>query len=354
MCNSETIRIKFLAKFKPDRDGAGWENCFPGPPDAPTRWGNCEFVFDRHCRDYDWLVVWDDLPSVSGERHTLWVEPLACPRENTLLVTTEPSTVKVYGSGFLRQFGHVLTSQEPSAIGRHPGAIYSQTSYVWFYAANQPRASYDYIKAHVPLNKTGEISAVCSTKQQRHTLHHRRYNFVMELKALIPEMELFGRGVRFVEDKADALDPFKYHVAIENFHGIHHWTEKLADPFLGCCMPVYYGCPNAEDYFPAESFLRIDLADAAAAAETIRRAMRDRLYEKSLPAILESRRRVLEKYAPVAQVCRIVNEHHQANAPAPAPGDEILSRHAFRRRSWVNGVSYAMEKATVALRHRLR
>ena len=354
MTDSKPLRVKLLGKFKPGHDGDGWFRKFPdGRPDN-TRWDNCVFTFDRHCRDYDWLVVWDDLPSVSGERHTLWVEPLACPRNNTLLVTTEPSTVKVYGSGFLRQFGHVLTSQEPSAIGRHPGAIYSQTSYVWFYAASHPRGSYDSIKAHVPLNKTGEISAVCSTKQQRHTLHHRRYKFVMELKALVPEMELFGRGIRFVEDKADALDPFKYHVAIENFYGPHHWTEKLADPFLGGCMPVYYGCPNAEDYFPAESFLRIDLADSAAAAETIRQAMRDRLYEKNLPAILESRRRVVEEYAPVAQVCRIVNEHYQPHAPAPVPGDEILSRHAFRRRSWVNGVSFAMEKAAVSLRHRFR
>jgi hypothetical protein len=347
---AQMIRIKLLGKSRPGHDDEGWSRRFPEGRPGHMRWENCEFILHRDCRDYDWLVVYDDLPSVAGERHTMWEEMLACPRANTLLITTEPSTIKVYGTEFLRQFGWVLTSQEPWAVGRHPGAIYCQPGLVWYYADSYPRCTYDTIKNHIPLDKTGVISAVCSTKQQRHTLHRRRYDFVMGLKQRIPEMELFGRGIRYVEDKADALDPFKYHLAIENFFGPHHWTEKLADPFLGACMPVYYGCPNAEDYFPAESFLRIDLADVDLAAETIRRAMRDRLYEKNLPTILESRRRVVEQYAPVAQIARIVNERHQAAAP-PSAGASILSRHLLRRRSWIHGARYAAEKSIVALRH---
>ena len=346
------IRIKLLGKSRPGRDDEGWTRRFPDGRPGHTRWQNCGFVLDRDCRDYDWLVVYDDLPSVAGERHTLWEEELACARANTLLITTEPSTIKVYGADFLRQFGWVLTSQEPWAVGHHPGAIYCQPGLVWFYADSDPRGTYDTIRNHIPLEKSGEISAVCSTKQQRHTLHRRRYDFVMGLKQRIPEMELFGRGIRYVADKADALDPFKYHVAIENFFGPHHWTEKLADAFLGACMPVYYGCPNAEDYFPAESILRIDLHDVEHAAETIRRAMRDRLYEKNLPVILESRRRVVEQYAPVAQIARIVNERHQPAAPRDA-GASILSRHLLRRSSWALGARYALEKSTVALRHKL-
>lgn len=345
------LRIKLLGKSRPGRDGEGWHRRFPGGRPGHTVWGNCEFILERDCRDYDWLVVYDDLPSVAGERHTRWEEPLACPRANTLLITTEPSTIKIYGSRFLSQFGWVLTSQEPWAVGHHPGAIHCQPGLVWFYADSDPRGTYDTIRRHVPLAKTGEVSAVCSTKQQRHTLHRRRFEFVMGLKQRVPEMELFGRGIRFVADKADALDPFKYHVAIENFFGPHHWTEKLADPFLGACMPVYHGCPNAEDYFPPESFLRIDLADVDLAAETIRRAIRDRLYETHLSAILESRRRVVEEYAPVAQIARLVNERHREDAVA-GPGESILSRHLLRGRSWGNALGFAAEKATAALRHR--
>lgn len=346
------IRIKLLGKFKPGQDGLGWFNRFPNGSPGNTKFGNCVFIFDRDERDYDWLVVWDDLPSVNGERHTLWEEQLACPRANTLLVTTEPSTIKVYGSKFLQQFGHVLTSQEPWAIGNHPNAIWEQTSYVWFYANSEPRGNYDTISNQpIPL-KTGEISAVCSVKQQRHTLHQKRYNFVMDLKKRIPETELFGRGIRYVEDKADALDPYKYHVAIENFYGPHHWTEKLADPFLGGCMPVYYGCPNAEDYFPENSFLRIDINNTEASAEIIKRAMHDKLYEKHHTAVMEARRRVIEEYAPVIRISKLVNQLYNPLADQPSQNETIQSRHLVRRRSLFNAVSYALEKTKVAIRHR--
>ncbi len=347
--SARPLRIKLLGKYWPGHDGEGWPEKFPG---GRPVWGNCHFVFDRNCRDYDWLVVYGEMPSVRGERHPLWVEPLACPRENTLFITYEPSTIKVYGSRFLAQFGWVLTSQEPWVI-RHPGAIFGQPGFLWYYAFSQPRGSYDALVRNVPLAKTGEISAVCSVKRQRNTLHRRRYDFVMGLKQRLPEMELFGRGIRPVEDKADALDPYKYHVAIENFLGPHHWTEKLADPFLGACMPVYYGCPNAEDYFPPESFLRVDIDRIDEAAETIQRAIRDRLYEKNLSAVLESRRRVLEEYGPVPLISRIVNERHRASAPPPGPDDAILSRHAFRRSGVANLAGSAWDWTTVTLRHRL-
>lgn len=346
------IRIKLLGKFKPGMDGYGWFHCFPGGTEGTTLFGNCSFTFDRNDRDYDWLVVWDDLPSVLGERHTLWEEHLACPRRNTLLVTTEPSTIKVYGSQFLEQFGHILTSQEPWATGNHPGLLQEQTSYVWFYANSYPRGAYDTICSHIPLAKSEVISAVCSTKQQRHTLHRKRFEFIHGLKSRIPEMELFGRGIRFVADKADALDPYKYHVAIENFYGPHHWTEKLADPFLGACMPIYYGCPNAEDYFPAESFLRIDINDVDLTVETINRAIKDRLYEKNLPAILESRRRVVEEYAPVANISRLVNLLNSKDMHEQDGNEWILSRHALRRKSTLNSLSYYFEKIKVSIRHR--
>ncbi len=342
------LRVKLLGKFLPGRDGEGWPERFPG---SKPVWGNCEFSFDRNCREYDWLVVYGEMPLVGERRLPIWEEELACPRQNTLFTTYEPSTIKVYGTRFLRQFGWVLTSQEPWVI-QHPGAIFWQPAMVWYYAFSQPRGSYDAIAKHVPLHKTGEFSAMCSAKRQSNTLHRRRYDFVMELKQRLPGMELFGRGVRPLDDKADALDPYKYHLAIENFFGPHHWTEKLADPFLGACMPIYYGCPNAEMYFPPESFLRVDIYNLEAAVEIIQRALRDRLYEKNLPAILESRRRVLEQYGPIRQIVSIINERHQPEAPRPQPGEVIQSRQLFRRNPR-NFVSFHWESAKVALRHRL-
>jgi hypothetical protein len=342
------LRIKFLGKFKPGHDGEGWLKCFPG---NQPYWGNCEFIFDRDCRDYDWLVVYDELPSLAGERHPLWLEDLACPPENTLLMTVEPSSIKTYGRTYLRQFNWLLTTQEPWAIGNHPGRIFQQPALIWFYADSSPRGDYDTLRTHIPMDKSLDLSTVCSSKRQGHTLHRKRYDFTQALKAKLPLMDIYGHGVRPIADKADALDRYRYHLAIENHLGPHHWTEKLADPFIGACMPIYYGCPNAEDYFAPESFIRIDINNLDAATEIIQRAIRDNLWEKNLPAILESRRRVLEEYGPIATLIRLINERNRPDRPRASAPVNIQSRRRLHKQ-FVPGLSYALEKLYVRARNR--
>lgn len=339
------IRVKLLTKA-PERDVAGrWRRFLPG---AQPRIGRCLFLFDREERCYDWLAVYDDLPSVAGERHTLWREPLACPKEQTILITAEPSTVKVYGRGFLRQFGWVITSQEPWVI-RHPRAIYAHPGMVWFY-----EGTYDQIAANPPRDKTRLISTVCCSKRMRHTLHRRRWEFTRQLQALLPELEVYGHGVRPIERKNMALDPYRYHIAIENHVCLHGWTEKLADAFLGMCLPFYFGAPNAAEYFPEDSFIPIDLRDPAGAAARIRQAIQDNEYQKRLPAIQEARRRVLEQHSPLVQLTRLIEERSPATAPPAAAEGWILSRHAWRRASWRHALAQGLEKAWVRLHWRLR
>ncbi|HSQ15786.1 MAG TPA: glycosyltransferase family 10, partial [Candidatus Binatia bacterium] len=191
--------------------------------------------------------------------------------------------------------------------------------------------SYDQMAAGPPLDKHKILSTVCSDKRQRHTLHDKRFRFTQALKARLPAMDIYGHGVRPMEDKAEALDDYRYHVAIENYRGIHHWTEKLADVFLGAALPFYCGCPNAGDYFPEESFIPIDIDDVGKAYEVIDRSIRDREYEKRLPSILEARRRVLERYNLFAVLTREIESRTGGEIPA-APGEEVLSRHLLRKR----------------------
>jgi hypothetical protein len=298
-------------------------------------------------------VVYDDLPPIAGERPPLWEERLACPREQTLLITTEPSTIKVYGKGYLNQFGHVLTSQEPWAVP-HPRPIFSQPALIWFYGRAPVTASYDHIAGNPPETKSATISTVCSSKQQKHTLHHHRVRFVRQLKEAMPQLEVFGHGVRPIADKSEALDPFRYHVAIENHVYRHHWTEKLADSFLGLCLPFYHGCPNVFDYFPEESIVPINIHNFDEAQETIARTIRDRAYEKRLPALHEARRLILEEFSLFPCLSRLIEERTPLKAGAAA-GDAgvILSRHAWRRKSPWHAISFGAEKARIALKHAL-
>lgn len=319
-------------------------------PNREAVWGDCAFSFDPYDREYDWLVVYDDLPSKDGERFTLWEEELACPKARTLLITSEPSSVKTYGSGFARQFGHVLTSQEFWAL-RHPKRIYSQPGLVWFYGEHGPGASFDHIAGHMPEQKVKELSTVCSTKKQKHTLHNRRLAFTRDLLERIPVMDAFGHGFNFVKDKAEALDPYRYHIAIENHYSEHHWTEKLADSFIGLCLPFYYGCPNLADYFPEESFIRIDLCDVEHSASIIEKAIRDDEYTRRLLALKEARRLYLERYFTFANVATHVTRLHAEIDAFEGIFGTICSRHAWRRKGLVNALGFAFEKFYVSLRN---
>lgn len=312
------IIVKFVSKGKSPVDPIRWLRQFPGR--IPT-WGACKFVFDPAATEYDWLVAYDDLPNGTSEK-------LSCPRENTLLVTMEPSSVKLYGASFLRQFGVILTSQEPWAT-RQPQAIHSQAGLRWYYGIGKDAVrDFDTIIAMPPPKKSAAVSTVCSSKQQGHTLHRKRYQFIRSLHEKIPELEVFGHGVRFIDDKADAIDPYRCHIAIENHVAPHHWTEKLADCFLGWSLPIYHGCPNAADYFPEDSFISINIENPEGALAAIQAAIVPGEYERRLPAIREARRRVLEQYNLFAMLSRIIEQRVDQ---VKSIGGIIHSRHSLRK-----------------------
>ncbi|MDX1593659.1 MAG: glycosyltransferase family 10 [Gammaproteobacteria bacterium] len=349
------ITVKFLTKdsLRAPGDAAWWRRQLPGA--APT-WGRCRFEFDAGCTSYDWLVVYDDLPVVPpGNRHR-HVEPLPCPRENTLFITAEPSSIKTYGSAFLDQFGVVLTSHEPWAL-RHRDAIRSQPGLRWHYAIRmddrQPTADLDTLRAAGPPAKSRTIASVTSSKRMRLTHHRRRYAFVTALRDALPEFDLYGYGFRRIDDKRDALDPYRYHVAIENHLAPRHWTEKLADAFLGYTLPFYHGAPDAADDFPAESFIPIDVSQPERAIRTIREAITADAYARRLEAVTEARRRVLETHNLFALLAREIEAREARDRPR-TPGGTVRARHLVRVAGPGRAVRYAAEATYVRARHLLR
>lgn len=331
------IRVQFVTK-EPRIDAYRRQL----PTDGRT--GACEFVFDPDNTDYDWLVLYDDLPG-----HLNGHMDIHCDARQTILVTMEPSNIKVYGRAFTRQFGHVLTSHEAAALP-HPGRIHAQPALRWFYGIGRSHAvPLEELDARTPPAKTRCISTVCSTKQQKHTLHNRRYRFVCELQALLPELEVFGHGVREIDDKAEALDAYRYHIVVENHRAPHHWTEKLADAFLGHTLPFYYGCTNLADYFPPGSYIEIDIDDPAGAARIIRQAIDENAWKKRLPDIVEARRRILHEHNLFQVLARHIAAHHD---PARSGSGRLLSRRAARRQHPLDGLRDLWQKGRMMLRNR--
>ncbi|MEM9348605.1 MAG: glycosyltransferase family 10 [Planctomycetota bacterium] len=332
----DPIRVKFIMKH-PITVVSAWRRQMP---DAEPRFGRCVFSFDHTSRDYDWLVVYDELPPEG--------EALACAREHSLLITSEPSSIKVYGSAYLQQFGAVLTSHEPWAM-KHPNLIRRMPCLFWFYGrpttAPGHTKTLDELAAMPPQAKDLLISAACSNKRMGHTLHKARYDFVQAVKDAIPEMGVFGHGMQEMNDKAESLDRYRYHLALENHWAPHHITEKLTDAYLGGVLPFYFGAPNAAEYFPEDSFIPIDIRKPSESIAIIRQAITDNAFEKRQGALAEAKRRTLEEHNLFVVLAQEIER--MDTGKRGSGGNRLINRRVFRKRNPIRAIGYLVERYRV-------
>jgi hypothetical protein len=167
--------------------------------------------------------------------------------------------------------------------------------------------------------KTKTIATVCSAKMMRQTMHRKRYELTSHLASSIPGFEWYGRGVRPIERKCDALDAYKYHVAVENHIAPGHWTEKLADPIYAECLTFYAGDPEVGGILPPESFIPIPIEDPVEAQRIIRDAIDNDEYSKRVDAIREAKKRLIEKYNLWAQIIKVIEESADQRISDTAP-----------------------------------
>ncbi len=309
------IKVKFVHRGSLANEDSSFKKQFPN---NQPKWGSCIFTFNPLEKNYDWLVIIDDMPKIIPHR----TEVLQCPKENTILITTEPASITRYGSAFAKQFHYLITNQSEEILP-HPNSIRSQTGNMWFYGKD-----YDTIIKTVPPKKTKKISTVCSSKQQGHTMHRLRYEFTRLMQDNIPQLERFGKGFKWIETKAEALDNYEFHVAIENHIAPNVWTEKLADACLGYAIPIYCGCPNVYDYFPKDSLVQIDIHDMKGSIKKIQKIISiEGEYERRLNAVKKARKLIIEKYNILAMISDIVEKAEEKNY---IPNQKIYSRKMMR------------------------
>ncbi|OFY84457.1 MAG: hypothetical protein A3F72_13695 [Bacteroidetes bacterium RIFCSPLOWO2_12_FULL_35_15] len=126
--------------------------------------------------------------------------------------------------------------------------------------------------------------------------HKIRLDFIDFLKKKEFKFDLFGRGFKEISDKFDGIYPYKYTIAAENYIANDYFTEKIFDAYLSWSMPIYFGCKNITDYFPAESLIQVDLNFPEEALEKIKDAQKNKLWEKNIEAIQYARELILNKY----------------------------------------------------------
>lgn len=278
-------RILLSASFPPDL-------MLRQTPGHSGSWKGCQFVSEDELdaatseEEFDAWVVYDDLRNP---------REVACSPLNTLLITGEPESLRRYRKRFTSQFGRIWTSH---ASIHHPHVKRRNEGQHWHYALNGSsvhgcQLGFDELAKMSCPQKTKLLSVICSSKA--HTEDHRkRLEFVHTLQVNFGEqVDVFGRGIRDLDDKAEAIYDYRYHIVLENDHSDFFMTEKLGDAFLGWSYPIYFGGSEAYYRFPEGSFTAIDIYKPAEAISIIRSVIESETYERCMPRVSEARNRVL-------------------------------------------------------------
>ena len=283
---------------------------------------------DPGVRQCDMWVVLDD---TAEEEEVAFVES-----GRAVLITLEPPRTRDYQPGFLTQFDLVVSCHQNL---RHPNVRLEYQGQAWHIGmhkgadANDRPAfrgtiGYDEFLKMPPPQKTAALSVICSASS-RLPGHRARREFVEKLQDRLGDrVDVFGRGVRPIPDKADAILPYRYHVALENSGLRDYWTEKLSDSFLGWSFPIYWGCPNVGDYFQEDSLIRIDIARPHEAIAIIEAVMDQELTPERVAGLTAARSLLLDRY----NTFDVMLRHCQSLAPA-RPREIVIRPQRFFRPS---------------------
>jgi len=134
-------------------------------------------------------------------------------------------------------------------------------------------------KAYQIFPKSKLVSAVVSTKAFLPG-HKKRLEFIEAIKNRI---DLYGRGIREIPSKLDALRDYMFNIAIENVScDDNYFSEKIIDCFLTGTVPVYHGCIHIGEFFDERGILSFQTQEEL---DTIMDSLTPEKYQEMLPYI---------------------------------------------------------------------
>lgn len=248
--------------------------------------------------------------SVDMPNPDFWVvqgKGIRCPEtcrvapQNTILLTTEPSSVFHYPKSYVSQFGLACLCQEECNL---PNVKHGPAILPWFIGYSEDHdghitgwsLDYDALKAMPTPAKPKLLSVITSNKAFTQG-HIDRLRFVERLKAHFGDsLDVYGHGFNDFDDKWNVLSQYKYHIVIENSSQLYYWTEKMSDCLLAETFAFYHGCLNIADYVPREAYEPINIKNPDEAIRIIDESIANNRYERSVAALKEGKRLMLDKY----------------------------------------------------------
>lgn len=281
-------------------------------PNRKGKWGNCKFIINEHCDYCDYLFMIDSIKTDLQ---------INCPKENTYLCICEPAAVKLYSPQYTNQFRHIITFRNVS--GYTGEQIYDLPMLPWRIGSRYDKIKkcsdminyldYDFLSKRITSPKLNKIAIITSSKTMTNG-HRKRLKLLKALKNEIPEyIDIYGNGFQFIEDKWDVFSKYKYVLTFENCQESQYITEKIFDAYIAEALPLYWGAPDIERYFPKESYEIMTFKDIKETAQHITKLLFNNTYDERLPFILEAKKKVMNEYNIFFRIATMVENVEKQN-----------------------------------------
>jgi hypothetical protein len=141
-------------------------------------------------------------------------------------------------------------------------------------------------------DKSFSLSFVMSQKNwlPGHKLRHESIDIIQKKR----DYSLFFPQSIPMEEKYKLFENAMFHIAIENTRNVNYISEKIVDCFMSYTIPIYWGCPNIDEYFNKDGIIFFNTKEELS---YILDNLTEEDYNRRIPAMLENYAIANEKYA---------------------------------------------------------
>ncbi|MDQ3534333.1 MAG: glycosyltransferase family 10 [Bacteroidota bacterium] len=208
----------------------------------------------------------------------------------------------------LKNFGKVYTS-DPRLYEKGGKFIASPPYVHWHlahsaYSKNDGKVIYDYdfLSSYKEIPKKSSTLVAINSNLNNLPGHKLRADFITKICEQNLDIELYGGNKwskypqykGYLPQKWPVFSKSKYALAIENEVSPYYWTEKITDSILCFSMPIYYGSPDINKFFPEGSYIILDINNKKAVNE-LEEIINSGYYEKNISKLIEARNLILQK-----------------------------------------------------------
>ena len=121
------------------------------------------------------------------------------------------------------------------------------------------------------------------------------YQFRREIANLCIDyssVDCFGKGIKPVQGKREAIAPYRFSIAMENAASNYYFSEKLIDCLLLETIPIYYGCPGITELFDPKGLLIFNTKEELM---SILDRLSPNLYDEMYPYLMENKHKAIQE-----------------------------------------------------------